>query len=467
MQITGGDGRRRSLVGLSVRRRWAGVGAAAVSLPVLTVVLVNVREDLGLGSVLLLYLLAIVVVCVLGGLGPGLAAAGGSLFAANWFLIPPYHTLAIQRRDSIVELVVFGGVAVVVSLTMELAARERARAGRSEHEARLLSGFAAIPSAELSLPQVLEQVRATFGMTSAALVRPGRSGADDDVVTMVGPAAEEPPSLRVPAGDELELVAYGPTLFAEDRRVLERLGAAAARAWEGQQLSAQAVQLAEVDRVRTALLAAVGHDLRTPLAGLKAAVSSLRQDDVTWSPSEQAELFATIEDSADRLTEIIANLLDLSRIHAGALTVRIGPVAVDEVVARAVLDVPAGDVAMEIPDDLPLVLADAGLLERVVANLVDNAVRHGGGVGSVELSAVVDGDEVLLRVTDHGRGVPAEQWSRMFLPFQRLGDRGTTAGAGLGLAIVKGFCDAMAVPVTPSRTSDGGLTMTLALRVGT
>ena len=467
MGITGSDRRRRSLVGLSVGRRWAGVVVAAVSVPLLTLVLVNVREDLGLGSVLLLYLLAIVVVCVLGGLGPGLVTAVGSLFAANWFLIPPYETLAIQSRDSIVELVVFGGVAVVVSLTMELAARERARAGRSEHEARLLSGFAAIPSAELSLPQVLEQVRVTFAMTSAALVRPGRSGADDDVVTMVGPATEEPPSLRVPAGDELELVAYGPTLFAEDRRVLERLGAAAARAWEGQELSAQAVQLAEVDRVRTALLAAVGHDLRTPLAGLKAAVSSLRQDDVTWSPSEQAELFATIEDSADRLTEIIANLLDLSRIHAGALTVRIGPVAVDEVVARAVLDVPAGDVAMEIPDDLPLVLADAGLFERVVANLVDNAVRHGGGAGSVELSAVVDGDRVLLRVADHGPGVPAEQWPRMFLPFQRLGDRGTTAGAGLGLAIVKGFCDAMAVPVTPSRTPDGGLTMTLELRVGT
>lgn len=450
--------------GLSAARRWSGLALAGLGVPMLTLVLVDLRGNLALGSMLLLYLLAVVVVCVLGGIAPGLVAVLGSLFAANWFLTPPYHTLVVQSRDSIIELIVFGAVAVVVSLTMELGAREeRARAGRSEHEARLLSGFAALPAGELSLPQVLEQVRATFGMTSAALVRCGTGVVDEVVVTHVGPSPTGRPSLRVEAGAELELVAYGPELFAEDRQVLGRLAAAAARAWEGQRLAAHADQLAELDRVRTALLAAVGHDLRTPLAGLKVAVGSLRQDDVEWSDAESGELLETIEDSADRLTEIIANLLDMSRIQAGAVTVRLAPVAVDEVVSRALLDVPAGDLRMEIPDDLPRVMADGGLLERVVANLVDNAVRHSGAGSSVTITAVAGAGDVVLQVVDGGLGVPADQWPRMFVPFQRLGDRSVGSGAGLGLAIVKGFCEATGVTVTPSRTPGGGLTMTLVL----
>jgi K+-sensing histidine kinase KdpD len=461
----GGRGRLLgSGAGLSAARRWSGLVLAVLGLPALTLVLVNLRGSLALGSMLLLYLLAVVVVCVLGGLAPGLVAVLGSLFAANWFLTPPYHTLAVQSRDSIIELIVFGAVAVVVSLTMELAAREeRARAGRSEHEARLLSGFAALPAGELSLLQVLEQVRVTFGMTSAALVRHGTGVVEEMVVTRVGPPPTGQPSLRVAAGEELELVAYGPELFAEDRQVLKRLAAAAARAWEGQRLAAHADQLAELDRVRTALLAAVGHDLRTPLAGLKAAVSSLRQDDVEWSDAESDELFATIEDSADRLTEIIANLLDMSRIQAGALTVRMAPVAVDEVVSRALLDVPGGNLSMEIPDDLPMVMADGGLLERVVANLVDNAVRYGGSDTPVAITAVAGDGEVVVQVVDHGPGVPADEWPRVFVPFQRLGDHSVGSGAGLGLAIVKGFCDATGVSVIPSRTPGGGLTMTLVL----
>src|SRR5665647_2119320 len=203
------------------------------------------------------------------------------------------------------------------------------------------------------------------------------------------------------------LVGHGPQLFAEDRSVLERFAAAAALAWEGQHLAARADRLVEVDRVRSALLAAVGHDLRTPLSGLKAAVSSLRQDDVTWSPAEEAELLATIEESSDRLADLIANLLDMTRLQVGAGTAHPVPVALDEVVSRALLDVPSDTLRMTIADALPLVSAGPGLLERVVANLVDNARRHTPDGRAVRLEAALTAGRVELRVIDSGPGVPA------------------------------------------------------------
>jgi two-component system sensor histidine kinase KdpD len=456
----------RPTPGVPMGRRRTGLAVALVGLPLLTLVLVLTEGALGLGSVLLLYLLADVVVAAIGGLPAGLLAAGVSVLAANWFFVPPFHTLAVETGDSVIELVVFAVVALIVSLTVDLAARDRAHATRSALEAALLARFAATPAAELSLSDALERVRTTFGMTSAALVRqPTATTAARTVVASVGPRSDTPPSIRITAGPGLVLEAHGPALFAEDRRLLERLAAVAARAWEGQLLAAQADALAETDRGRSALLAAVGHDLRTPLTGLKAAVSSLRQDDIAWSEDEEQELLATIEDSSDRLTELIANLLDMSRLEVGGITAHATTVAVDEVVSRAVLGVPSDVLSMDVPDDLPLVRADPGLLERVVANLVDNARRHSPPGSRFEVTAGATATHVHVRVLDHGQGVASDQWSTMFEPFQRLDDRSASTGVGLGLAIVKGFCEAMDVAVVPSITPGGGLTMTLKLPV--
>jgi K+-sensing histidine kinase KdpD len=397
----------------------------------------------------------------------GILGVGISVFTANWFLVPPFRTLAVENRDSVIELVVFAVVALIVSLTVDFAARDRAHATRSALELALLYRFASTPVSELSLSDALERVRMTFGMTSATLVRQGTTAtAPGTVVASVGPHSDEPPSIRMSAGPGLVLEAHGVALFAEDRRVLERLAAAAARAWEGQNLAAQADALAETDRVRSALLAAVGHDLRTPLTGLKAAVSSLRQDDVTWTDNEEEEFLATIEDSSDRLTELIANLLDMSRLEVGGITASATTVAVDdEVVSRAVLGVPSDVLRMDVPDDLPLVRADPGLLERVVANLVDNARRHSPAGRRFEVTADATPGHVDVHVIDHGHGVAPAQRPRMFAPFQRLDDRSANTGVGLGLAIVKGFCEAMGVAVVPSVTPGGGLTMTLELPV--
>lgn len=450
----------RPAAGLSRRRRWSGVLTAAVGLPVLTVVLEGHLDDLRLGTLLLIYLLAVVVVAAIGGWWPGVIAAIVSVGAANWYLTPPFHTFVVESRDSVIELVVFAVVAVIVSAAVEIASHDRSRAARSRIEADLLSDVASRPADALSLSELLEQVRVTFGMAGAVLLRT-RAG----VESVVAAAGQDsgPWSIRVPASGELALALAGPELFAEDRSVLERLAAAAARAWETQHLSTLADRLSEADQVRSALLAAVGHDLRTPLSSLKAAVSSLRQEDVDWAPEERAELLATIEDSADRLDVLIANILDMTRIQVGAITPQLEDVAVDEVVALAMLDLPAGSVRMDIPDSLPLVRTDSGLLERVVANLLDNAVQHTPTGQRADVTARRVAGAVEVAVVDHGAGVPAHLWNEMFRPFQRLDDSAVATGTGLGLAIVEGFCAALDVRIRPSETPGGGLTMTLSV----
>lgn len=428
----------------------------------LTVVLGSLADDLRLGSLLLVYLLVVVVVAAVGGWWPGVLAAIASVLVANWFLTPPFSTFVVESREAVVELVVFTVVAIIVSAAVEIAARDRSRATRSRIEADLLSEVASRPADTLSVPELLEQIRATFAMTQVALLR--HRGGTDSVVAAAG-AGPSDWTIHVPASAELSLVLAGRELFAEDRSVLERLAAAAARAWETQHLSTLADRLTEVDHVRSALLAAVGHDLRTPLSSLKAAVSSLRQDDIDWLPDERTELLATIEDSADRLDALIANILDMTRIQVGAVAPHVTDVAVDEIVALAALDLPPASVHLEIPDDLPMVRADPGLLERVVANLLDNAVRHTRQGRPADVTTKVRAGAVEVAIADHGAGVPPHLWEAMFKPFQRLDDRAVGTGAGLGLAIVQGFCAAMDVPVAPTETPGGGLTMTLRLPI--
>jgi K+-sensing histidine kinase KdpD len=456
---------------LRTTRRWTGFGLVVGSLPILTAVLVPLRGTLALESILLLYLLVVVLVAATGGIVPAVAAALASVLLANFFFTTPYHTLVVDQRDSLIALVVFIVVALTVSLTVEIAIRHRTAAERSRSEAEVLSRVTAEPMTERSLVAVLDEVRDSFGMDTVALL--ATDGGHDTVVAVSGRPLRGSPALSVTAGDGLRLVAEGPEVFAEDRRLLGRLANAAARAWEGGQLAgeaAQARQLAEIDRLRSALLAAVGHDLRTPLAGIKAAVSSLRQRDVEWSRAEQDELLATIEDAADRLNDLIANLLAMSRLQAGALSVSLQTTALDEVVAKALLGVPGlsdDEMVVQVPDDLPLVIADPGLLERAIANLVDNARRYSPPGLPVRVQAACDDQDgsgtVRMRVVDSGRGVPQSDWTRIFAPFQRLDDRTSNTGVGLGLAIARGFVEAMYGTLTPSTTPGGGLTMTITL----
>ena len=462
---------RTSVKGLGRRRQLSGLALTVLVLPLLTLFLDSVNSSLSLESQVLLYLLAVVVVALVGGLVVALTAAVAASFCLNYFFIKPVHTLEISQGEQALALLIFLIVAAAVSGAVELAARRAKAAQQAGLEAET---FSVLAGAELdeaeTLRLVLAQAQSTFEMESVALkVRSHPSGEWTEVeqVGWAPPGREAPLQFDVPIGHDLRLVGRGAALFAEDQRVLQNFAAAAQTAYEGRRLSAQAREareLAVVDRQRTALLAAVGHDLRTPLSGIKASVSTLRQTDVEWSQRERDELLATIEESADRLDAIVANLLDASRLQAGALSVRVAPVALDEVIGAAVLAVPgaAERVAIDVPEDLPLVRADAGLLERVLANLLDNAVRHGDDGGPIEVSAIAGAESAKLKVVDHGPGVPAEQREGMFEPFQRLDDRGAR-GVGLGLTVARGFMEAMDGVLIADGSSGGGLTMRLRL----
>ncbi len=290
------------------------------------------------------------------------------------------------------------------------------------------------------------------------------------VVAAIGgtPCTAADADVDVKVDDDLTMLLRGRPLAASDRRVVEAFAAQAALALRQERLAAEAAAakpLAEADRMRTALLAAVSHDLRTPIASAKAAVAGLRAEDVTFDEHDRAELLATADESLDKLDRLVANLLDMSRLQAGALGVNAVEVGAEEVVPRALDDLgPVGrTVAVHVPDDLPTAYADPGLLERVLVNLVANALRHSPADRPPAITASAHGGLVEVRVIDHGPGIPAERWNDVFLPFQRLGDRDNDTGVGLGLALSRGLTEAMRGTLTPEETPGGGLTMIIAL----
>ena len=456
--------------GLGRRRQLTGAIVAALGLPLLTLLLASTRDTFSLESQVLLYLLAVVIVAVIGGMAVAIASAIAAAFLINYFFVKPEHTLHVAQGEQALALAVFLIVAAVVSWAVEAAAR-RARA--AEHAARQAETLSGLASSDFEQPgtlrQVLERARSTFRMESVTLsARDHLSGdwVDVEHAGWAPPGDEAQLRFDIPIGTQLRLIGRGPVLFAEDQRVLHAFAAAAETAYEGQQLSeraGRARELATADRQRTALLAAVGHDLRTPLAGIKASVSTLRQTDVDLTDDQRRELLGAIEESADALDTIVENLLDASRLEAGALSVHAVPVALDEVIAAALLAVPGARevVAVDVPEDLPLVQADPGLLERVMANLLENAVRHGGG-GPVEVAAVAGDETARVKVVDHGPGVPEGERERLFRPFERAGD-GARQGAGLGLTVARGFTEAMDGVLIADASDGGGLTMRLRL----
>jgi two-component system sensor histidine kinase KdpD len=465
---------------LTLRRRLLGCAVALALLPLLTLVLANLRGSLNLTSDVLLFLLAVVAAALVGGIWPALLTAVAGSALLNYYFTAPLHHWTITERNNVLAHVVFVAVAAMVSSVVDLAARRRRHAARASTEAAILSTLAgSVLRGEEALPALLERVRETFGMTSVTLLeRDGRDGGDERAdgrgwreVHSVGPAPCRRPEegdTEVPIGDNLALALRGRPLPAEDRRLLIAFAAHAAVALERRRLAEEAAEarpLVEADRVRTALLAAVSHDLRTPLASAKAAVSSLRSRHIAWTPPEQAELLATADESLDRLTRLVENLLDMSRLQAGALSVFPRPVGLDDIVPRALDEFGAAgrSITIRISDDVPAVHADPVLLERVVANLASNALRHSPPGTPPLVAASCIGNRVELRVVDRGQGIPTDDRDRVFQPFQRLGDRDNTTGIGLGLALSRGLIEAMGGTLTPEDTPGGGLTMVVAL----
>ena len=463
--------RRRRPLAIPLRRQVLGGLAGAAGLALLTVVLTALRDHLALPTVFLLYVCLVVGIATVGGWWPGLTGSVAAFMLVNWYFVPPLHRFNVASAENTFALAVFVVVGGVVSLLVARAARRRVEAARSRAEAGALTHLAGLAIGERDpLPVLVDHLRATFGAESAAVLR--RSGAGWRIEVASGshpPAEPSEDTTSLPVGEDAILVLRGGAIAAEDQSVLAAFAAHLATAVRSRALeeeAAAAARAASLNELRATILNAVSHDLRTPLSSIKAAVSSLRQTDVTFSEPDRQEFLATIEEEADRLNSLVGNLLDMSRLQAGALSLALRPIDLDEVVPRALCSTlrTGGLVEVDVPETLSRVWADPALLERAVANVVENAVAWSPPGEAVRIGASEAAGRVELRVVDRGPGVPEEGRERVFEPFQRFGDRPRGEGLGLGLAVAKGFVEAMGGTIELEDTPGGGLTVSIALK---
>ena len=462
---------RLRLAALSRRRQTIGLGLAVVGLPLLTVVLSRVRESLGFQNALLCYLLMVVAVATIGGVWPALIALLLGFGLLNWFFAPPIHTFTIRNTRDLLALFAFVVIAAVISGLVDLAARRRSDAYRARIEAQALARMAGTVLRERNpLPQLVNDLAGTFRLDGVSVLRVTKSGWAADVEAGPHPPASPAEgSLALPLSDDATLVVSGPDLRAEDRQLLNAFATQLGIALANRRLQAEAANaeaLTKANELRTALLAAVSHDLRTPLASIKAAATSLLSDDVDFEPAATAALLETIDEETDRLNTLVGNLLDMSRLQTGGLMVQLRPVGLDEAVGLALAGLTGADrVDVDVAETLPRVNADVTLLERAVANLVDNAVGFSPPDVRVRVQAGAVDSHVDLRIIDQGCGIAVADRERVFQPFQRLGDNPNGEGVGLGMAVAKGFVEAMDGELTLEDTPGGGCTAVISLPV--
>jgi two-component system, OmpR family, sensor histidine kinase KdpD len=457
---------------LSKRRQTVGWILAIFAPPLLAILLSVGNEGFGLSSVLLLFLLLIVVVAAVGGLLPAILAAVSGSLLANFYFTPPVHTFTIAEGENLLALFVFLMVAGLVSGLVSVASRRTADVARARAEAETLAALGGtLATTDDPLPQLVAQLRAAFAADAIAVLQELGDGGWEVEAAAGEPVPNRPEdgTFAVPIGPLEQLVVVGGALKNEDFEVLRSFAAQVQVAVERRRLRADveaATVLAEGNELRTALLAAVSHDLRTPLASIKASVTSLLQRDVEWTTEATGEFLETIDEETDRLNSLVGNLLDMSRLQTGVMQLVMRDVGLEEVVPRALdglADRPA-PVVLDLPETLPRIRADAPLLERAVANIVDNARSWSPGGECVRIEAGAVGDRVHLRVIDHGPGIPPEERELIFQPFQRLGDNPSNGtGVGLGLAVARGFVDAMGGELVVEDTPGGGVTMVLSL----
>ncbi len=453
---------------------WLAAIAVPIAICAIVVGLLDHYLDTGQSA---LFVVGVLLVALLGGIAPAVLSALLSGVLLNYFLLAPRRDFTIAETDAAVTEVVLLLVAVAVAALVDGAAKRTREAGRASREAELMTLFAGSVLRGADLDTLLDRVRETYAQRAVSLVRVPAGSAKPEVVASVG---EQPctsvdlADTSIDVGDdEFWMLMVGRQLASRDRRVLSVVARQAAGLVRQEELTAEADRADAVmrtDELRRSLLSAVSHDLRTPLAAAKAAVSSLRADDVAFSPDDTAELLATVEESIDQLTDLVGNLLDSSRLAAGVIRPALTKVYLEEVVQRALIGIGkrsntfgrGGLDQVKVEVGPTVAMADAGLLERVLANVIDNALRYASD-SVVRVTASQIGERVLINVADEGRGLPRGGELHAFDPFQRLGDRDNTSGVGLGLSVARGFVEAMGGTVSATETPGGGLTMVVDL----
>jgi two-component system sensor histidine kinase KdpD len=456
---------------LSVKRRLLGFALAVVGGPLLTWLLVTIRTDETITSDVLAYQLLVVLVALVGGIWPAVFAAVMSGLTLNYFFTPPLYTVTIADPRNVWALILYVVIAVLVSFVVDRAARAARAARRSEAEAELLANVAgSVLRGESAVPALISRTRESLGLAGVRLIGPDGAVIATDGEPVRDGRYDAVTVARRNGGPPAMLELHGHGLDASERRLVDAVAAQLSAALEHTDLTETAREagvLAETDQVRSALLSAVSHDLRRPLAAAVAAVGGLRAAGPQLSPDDRAELLATADESLATLSALVTDLLDVSRVQAGVLAVSLQPVDSAGMVLAALDELGAGPERFELALDaeLPLVRADPVLLQRVLVNVLANAARHSPPDARVRVSTSRLGRTAEIRVIDHGAGVPQHRRDDMFTPFQRLGDTDNTAGLGLGLALSKGFTEGMGGTLAPEDTPGGGLTMVIALPV--
>jgi len=420
-------------------------------------------DQLALAEVL--FLGAAVVVALVGGLLPALFGSIFGIVLLNWYFTPPVDKLTVSEPQNLVALLVYVAVAVAVATVVDRASRRATEATRARAEAATMSGLSgSVLTGQDTAEAVVARLRETFGQDAVSLL--ARTPTGWAVVASAGGECARTPEegdTRVRVDEEHLLALRGEPLRATDQRVLEAFAVQTSLVLEYRRLRERehrAAALESAESTSTALLRAVSHDLRTPLATMRASVDGLVSG-TELTPGDRKELVAGLDDSTHQLERLIDNLLDLSRVQVGLLKPELWPRSLEEVLPLATAGHPPDAVSLELDESVPLVSTDVGLLERVVANLVVNAVRVSGG-RPVRVLAHVLPHTVEIMVVDQGPGVPPDQRERMFAPFQRLDDT-STGGLGLGLAVARGLAEAIGAQLSAEDTPGGGLTMVVAV----
>ncbi|OBJ88913.1 sensor histidine kinase [Mycobacterium asiaticum] len=465
-------------VAASPRQRRVASWLAAIAVPsAICAVTVSVLDSfLNTGGESALFFVGVLLVGLLGGVAPAVLSAVLSGALLNYYLITPRHSFTIAEPDSAVTELVLLLIAVAVAVLVDGATKRAREARLASQEAELLTLFAGSVLRGADLSTLLERVRETYSQRAVSMLREGLDGSRE-VVASVGKdpcATVDSADTAIEVGDEeFWMLMAGRKLSARDRRVLGAVARQAAGLIRQRELveeASRAEAIVRADELRRSLLSAVSHDLRTPLAAAKVAVSSLRAGDVAFSAEDTAELLASTEESIDQLTALVGNLLDSSRLAAGVVRPELHRVYLEEVVQRALVSIGKGAtgfyrsaidrVKVDVGD--AVVLADGGLLERVLANLIDNALRYAPDC-VVRVNAGRVGERVLVNVIDEGPGIPHGTEDQLFEAFQRLGDHDNTTGVGLGMSVARGFVEAMGGTIQAGDTPGGGLTVVLDL----
>ena len=455
---------------LGWKRQVAAFVVALTVGPLLSWLLFAIAHEDLLAANVLAYQLLVVVVALIGGIWPALFAAVLSGLTLNFLFLHPIFTVSIASPAHALSVLFYVLSAVLVSWIVTQAARRARIAERAAAESELLASISGSVLRGQSAAQALvTKAREAFHATGARLV-----DLDGETIAADGEPTRDGRSTSVTVGAALTpratLELHGTRLDEPETRLLAVVATQLGAALEHAHLSEaarEAETLAAADSVRAALLSAVSHDLRRPLAAAVASVGGLRAAGSSLSESDREELLATADESLRTLSTLVADLLDVSRVEAGVLAVSLTETDAAEVVRASIRELRLAPERVEvaIDPDLPEVSADPGLLQRVIVNLLANADRYSPAGTRLRVESRVTGDTVELRVVDHGPGVSPDRHQEMFAPFQRMGDTDNTTGLGLGLALSRGFTEGMGGTLRPADTPGGGLTMIVELPV--